>query len=135
MTAGELMVHETKSIEPGARALDALSMMRQSGIRHLLVVEAGRLVGVLSTRDFRKILEWARPDGQVPNVSVTSVAELMTPRERLVTGTPETPLVEVARHLADRKIGCLPILDASGRPVGILTTTDVIRALARLAGF
>ncbi|MEX2206476.1 MAG: CBS domain-containing protein, partial [Myxococcota bacterium] len=43
-----------------------------------------------------------------------------------------TPLAEAADRMADRRIGCLPVVDASGRLAGLLSETDVPRALATL---
>jgi RNA polymerase-binding transcription factor DksA len=46
------------------------------------------------------------------------------------TATAETPLAEAADRMADRRIGCLPVVDDDGRLAGILTETDALRALA-----
>ena len=62
-----------------------------------------------------------------------TVGEIMSPTTELVTGTPDMSLREVARTMVWRKIGCLPILDGDGRPLGILTQQDVMVALLESA--
>jgi CBS domain-containing protein len=56
------------------------------------------------------------------------VKEVMT--TELVTTTPDTPLVEAARLMAHRKLGCLPVLE-EGRLVGILTEGDFVLLAAK----
>ena len=57
-----------------------------------------------------------------------SVKEVMT--SDVITTTPDTPLVEAARVLAERKMGCLPVVK-DGRLVGILTEGDFVAMVAR----
>lgn len=110
----------------------ALAIMRQEDIRHLLVLDGERLVGVVSNRDYRRILERARPDGSVQHVPDLRVTEIMTPEDQLVTARPDTPMLDVAKLITARKVGCIPVLDARDRPIGILTQKDVLAALVDL---
>jgi len=132
------MTADPVSIHPGASALAALESMIERGIRHLPVVEAGRVVGVISINDLRAALpvpvglrEGVRPrDRQVAREY--AVGELMTHFPELVH--PETPLENAARRMADRRIGCLPVVDGRRRIVGMLSSTDALRALATSLG-
>jgi CBS domain-containing protein len=96
---------------------DVYSRMRLDGIRHMPVVDDhGRLVGVLSDRDV--LLAWSRgPD--TPVASFMSRQAHFTTRDALATDA-------AARLLHDR-IGCLPVVDARGVVVGIVTETDFLR--------
>jgi len=122
------------SIDPGASALAALESMIERGVRHLPVVESGRVVGVISINDLRAALpvpvglrEGVRPrDRQV--VGEYAVGELMTHFPEVVH--PETPLESAAQRMAERRIGCLPVVDGRQRIVGMLSNTDALRALA-----
>jgi acetoin utilization protein AcuB len=125
------MARDPVTVPPDARILSALAIMRNWGVRHLLVVEDDRLVGVLSNRDYRKVLERVGPDGTIRGVHDVTVAEIMTPGEQVITAAPETPLREVAALVVSRGIGCLPLVDPAGRPVGILSQKDVLAGLLR----
>ena len=63
----------------------ALALMREHDIRHLLVMDGPRLAGVLSNRDFRKLLEHVDADGVIRRFRETPVADIMTPGARIVT--------------------------------------------------
>jgi CBS domain-containing protein len=96
--------------------------MRAEGIRHVLVLDGGTLVGIASNRDIRG----HTPD-QPGDVSArTPIARLMT--ESPITVSAQTSLTEAARAMLDRKIGALPVTDDL-RLVGILTRSDALEAL------
>lgn len=108
------------TVAPDDTLLMAHRMMSDHDIRHLPVVSAGRLVGVLSERD---VVTWSghgRP---------MHVADAMTPEPYVVSVT--TPLHEVARHMARRKLGCAVVVQDE-RVVGVFTTVDALRVLADL---
>lgn len=132
MNAQDRMSRDLRSVPPSLSVWSALAIMRQEDIRHLLVMEGERLVGVVSNRDYRRILERARPDGSVQHVPDLRVTEIMTPQGQLVTARPDTPMLDVAKLIITRKVGCVPVLDARDRPIGILTQKDVLAALVDL---
>lgn len=132
MTARECMTTDLKTVPPDLNVWSALAIMNQGDIRHLLVMDNDRLVGVLSNRDYRRILEQARPDGSVQHIRDYSVGQIMTRKEHLVTVGPDTPLLAVAERIVSRRIGCVPVVDSSDRPIGMLTQKDVMAALINL---
>lgn len=103
----------------------AHSVMRQHGVRHLPVLEAGKLVGVLSQRDLH-LVETLRD----VNPATTTVDEAMT-SDVYITG-PDAPLDEVASQMAEHKYGSAVIVER-GKVVGMFTTVDALNALATLA--
>jgi CBS domain-containing protein/RNA polymerase-binding transcription factor DksA len=118
-----------------ASALEALDLMVRRGIRHLPVVDGeSRVVGVLSLDDLRAALPIAVSLRTPPSASERELArdwrvgEVMTHAPETVTS--ETPLAEAADRMADRRIGCLLVVDEDGRLGGILSETDALRALA-----
>jgi CBS domain-containing protein len=116
-------------------ALSAHERMVRHGIRHLPIVDAERrVVGVLAIDDLRSAL----PVGanlRGPLDAATRDAEAGWTVGDLMTHSPDTlgpddSLQLAAERMADRRIGCLPIVDGAGRVAGILSETDVLRALA-----
>jgi acetoin utilization protein AcuB len=116
------MTRQPATVAPDSSIAAALGRMRSAEIRHLLVVEADRLVGIVSHRDWRRVQARESPDGWESQV----VARIMT--EDPVTVAPETPVTVAARVLLERKIGCLPVRDGEAI-VGIFTTSDALDAL------
>ena len=115
--------------------LDAVLMMRRSELRHIPILEAGRLVGILTDRDVARfapsILVTVSPQDYNRVFEETSVAKVMT--RKLVNTTPDAPLAEAVHLIYSLKLGCLPVLE-SGRLVGIITVVDMLRALHDLIG-
>jgi acetoin utilization protein AcuB len=102
----------------------AHKMMREHHIRHLPVLDAGVLVGIVSDRDlyFIETLRDVDPDD-------VTVEDAMTPNPDFVAV--DTPLREVAAQMAETKHGSAIVLDGD-RVVGIFTTVDALRALIAL---
>ena len=121
MRLREIMTTEVVSIGPDDAANTAWSRMEREGIRHLVVTEGTRLLGVLSERDLG-----GRHGGAVRSGRV--VRDLMTPQ--VAVATPATTLRQAANLMRGRLIGCLPVVD-NGRVVGIATATDVLDELGR----
>lgn len=126
------MTREVITASPSTTLAQALALTRAHRIRHLPVVEGGRLVGLVSDRDLRLALP---PPGTVPEeerrrlLETKTVAEFMV--RDVVTISPRAPIEEAAALLARHKIGCLPVIE-DGRLAGILTETDVLHAFVEL---
>src|SRR5579863_1999586 len=95
--------------------------MRSHGVRHLPVLDGGKLAGILSQRD-ALLVETLRD----VDPATTPVEEAMSTDVYVVS--PNTPLEEVAGAMADHKYGCAVVVD-DDRVVGIFTTVDALRAL------
>jgi acetoin utilization protein AcuB len=99
--------------------------MRGWGIRHLPVLEGGKLVGILSQRDALLVETLRDVDpAKVP------VEDAMTSDVYLVS--PDAPLGEVASAMAEHKYGCAVVMNGT-HLTGIFTTIDALRALITLA--
>ena len=102
----------------------ASEYMRKLHVRHLPVLKAGKLIGVVSDRDINLVLTFAEEEAlSLP------VEEALTP-DPFFTST-DAPLREVAAKMAEKKYGCALIVDG-GSLVGIFTEVDAYRALAEL---
>jgi acetoin utilization protein AcuB len=121
-TVARYMSARSVTIASRRTLAEAHEIMRDHGVRHLPVVDDGRLVGLVSQRDLY-LLETLRG----VDAGRETVAEAMT-REPFAVH-PDAPVDEVAREMADRKYGCAVVADGSGL-VGVFTTVDALRALA-----
>jgi acetoin utilization protein AcuB len=101
----------------------ASAIMREHGIRHLPVLDAGELLGLLSIRDVHLI-------ETLPDVDPTkvSVEEAMSAEPYAVA--PDTPLRDVVATMAEHKYGSAVVMEHD-RVVGIFTTIDALRVLAQ----
>lgn len=106
---------------PETTVTRAIDLMKECGVRHLPVVSAGRIVGVISERDLRQAELLAE-------AMVLNVSDYMTPRPFCVP--PASPLGAVVREMFRNRWGCAVVCDAEMRVRGIFTTTDALELLA-----
>lgn len=131
MRVKDWMTKEPMTVSGATPLIEAYRILHEYEFRHLPVTREGRLVGIISNRDVgERVLE--RVDrGELP---VSGVVEDVMTRD-VYTATPETKLEDAALLLHNQKISALPVVDAESRLVGILTTNDLLEALAAvLAG-
>lgn len=119
MQISQIMTTEVEGIAPVASAADARNLMKSRGIRHLVVRQGGRVVGVISQRDL---------GGTRGSVPAGTVGELMT--TDVVTVAPDATLRDAANLLRGHRIGCLPVLDGPSL-AGIVTISDVLDVIGR----
>ncbi len=116
MLVSELMSNDVLTIAADAPLSQASAEMRLGRVRHLPVVDGkGTLVGLLSHFDVMKTL--LRGKG-------TQVADAMS--VRLVTLREDALAADAAKLMRSRKVGSMPVIDAKGRLVGLLTEADFV---------
>ena len=132
MLVRDVMTPGPFTVRPSMSVFDARAEMARRRIRHLLVTDdAGVLVGLVTDRDIRSALPSAATSLSVWEINYLlarlTMGEVMT--HAVITIDPERDVREAARIMIDHKIGSLPVL--TGRQiVGVLTDTDLLRALA-----
>jgi IMP dehydrogenase len=108
------VISDPHTIAPGASLADARAETERLGVSGLLVVDdGGRLLGILTTRDLR-----AGSGGG-------TVAEHMTPLDRLVTGEPGITPADALALLHRHRIEKLPLAGEDGRVAGMVTLRDL----------
>jgi acetoin utilization protein AcuB len=123
MTIASCMTPAPVTIRCGQSLAEALELMRDRHVRHLPVVDRGRIVGLLSDEDALRLM--ANKKAVDPEVLTTCQA--MSP-EPLVVG-PDEPVGEVARGMAERGVGSAIVMEGTTL-LGVFTTTDALRLLA-----
>jgi CBS domain-containing protein len=121
----DIMTRDVVTLSPTHSFGEAVGIMANRPYRHILVVRPdGRLAGVISDRDLlRKIA--ASTDWKSKTVE-----EVMT--QQVLTVTPQTSLSVAAQEIVARRINCLPVIDEKDRVCGIVTSTDLLKALGQI---
>ncbi len=106
------------TIQPSASLAAAIEMMRRTGVGSLLVVdESRRVVGLLTARDVR----FVAPDAPI------TVADRMTPRERLIISRDAIDAAAAETQMRTHKIKKLPIVRDDGTLAGLITARDLLK--------
>ncbi len=115
------MTHSVHTIAVDKTLAAAHELMRRHNIRHLPVLQRGKLKGIVTQRDLTLVetLKGVDPSG-------VTVDDAMT--EDVLSVSPRAPLAEVARKMAHEKFGCAVVIEA-GHVVGIFTGIDSLRTL------
>jgi len=117
------MITEVITASPEDTVEDAIQLMRRFSIRHLPIVENGKLVGLVTESNLRAYLSSEKL--QLPLKEIM----ILNP----ITIDPETSIDEAARIIYKYKIGGLPVI-TEGKLVGIITITDILEAFIELMG-
>ena len=121
MRVADRMTPNPRVVRLGDSLAVARLIMQTERFRHLPVVERKRVLGVITDRDVRQ---------HAAHLDETLVESVMTADP--VTVSPDTTVEEAASLMLVRSIGCLPVAQNGGL-VGIITTTDLLRALLDIA--
>ena len=147
MKVKEIMVKDVASISPETGADEALDLLEKMQISGLPVIDGnGKLVGMFTEKD---ILSYILPSyiervgrfiyeenpkstkKKFKELSKIKVRQLM--RKDVVTTTEDTTLCEVARVMLTQKARRIPVVDKSGKVVGIVARCDILKAFAKEA--
>ena len=109
---------------------EAEKVFKSKKFRHIPIVSAaGQLVGIVSDRDFiGRVLVGPSPQ---KNANASLIRERMV--TNILTARPQTEIRAIAEVMIAHHIGCLPIVEESGALVGILTRSDILRAIVNHA--
>lgn len=129
----EIMMGSPVTLRPDDSLHLANDLISLGRIRHIPIVDNGKLLGVLSDRDLigkaaGRILK-LRGRRQSALLKTISIKEVM--RRRVLSVEPDTPIAEAAELMAKNKISCLPVL-SDGNLVGLVTTNDILRYVQAL---
>ncbi|MCB0324175.1 MAG: CBS domain-containing protein [Bdellovibrionales bacterium] len=125
--AGEIASRPVQSIPPTMTVRASLELFKECRFRHMPVVDTdGSMRGIVSDRDLLR--ELAEGEG---DASQRQVSDIM--QTRVLTAHADTPMRELARVLFRERIGAMPVVDEEGKLTGIVTRSDILRALVERA--
>jgi CBS domain-containing protein len=112
---------EIYSIAPDAKVIEALQLMAQRDVGALIVMEGGKLVGILSERDYaRKVILHGKSSQDVP------VREIMTPE--VITVEPSHTVEQCMALVTKRRIRHLPVCE-NGKLIGVVSIGDLVKEM------
>lgn len=127
-----LMTEAVLSIDVGETAGEVLRQFAAYPVHHMPVVDAGRVVGMLSSADLMKLDAFLPRRGQSATDYLNQHVKLETLMQRpAVTITANDTVEHAAALMASKGIHALPVVDDRGFLVGIISTTDIINAALR----
>jgi len=118
MRAEQVMSANVHTVNRQSTLEQAGDRMRRHGIHHLVVLDAGVVVGIVTAEGVR----WGEAEG------IARIEDVMD--RRVVSAPPRLPVEQIARLLNDQRTGALPICDGR-RLVGIVTTRDLVGMIGR----
>ncbi|GCD79344.1 CBS domain-containing protein [Schleiferia thermophila] len=125
-----IMTSQVHTIEVNQHLAEAERIIKKHKIRHLPVVEKGKIVGMLSLTDLLRVSFADAVTGNEFNPEVYdlfTIDQLMS--RQLLTLRPEDTVKIAGEIFVKNQVHALPVVDDSGKVVGILTTTDLIKFL------
>ncbi|MCA1688783.1 MAG: CBS domain-containing protein [Actinobacteria bacterium] len=131
------MTRNLVTLSPEASVAEALTLCRGRRIRHIPILEERRLVGIVSDRDLRDASPALGDPERANALQKLQVRDVMT--REVITADPLDPIENAAQLMYEHKINALPVVDegssvAEEELLGIVTSSDVMRALVMLAG-
>jgi acetoin utilization protein AcuB len=128
------MTQDLVTLSPEASVAEALTLCRERRIRHIPILEEGRLVGIVSDRDLRDASPALGDADRASTLQEIRLGDVMT--REVSTADPQDPIENAAQEMYELKIGSLPVVaeEDEEKLLGIVTSSDVMRALVMLAG-
>ena len=135
------MTRNLVTLSPEASVAEALTLCRERRIRHIPIVEEGRLVGIVSDRDLRDASPALGDAERASALQETRIGDVMT--REVIMADPQDSIENAAQEMYEHKIQSLPVIaeepvvdeaSAVAELLGIITSSDVMRALIMLVG-
>jgi IMP dehydrogenase len=111
------VIQHPHTVSPETKLGEVQRLMHEKGVSGFPVVDAqGKLAGMVTSRDMWYIEDEATP-----------VSAIMTPRDKLATGTPQTSFEDALKILYTQRIEKLPLVDSNGKLAGLITKQDIVK--------
>lgn len=133
LTARHLMTAHPVTVSPDETIQVALERFTESNIRHLPVIEDGKIIGILSDRDVTGATAASLPElledpDRARRQLLTSVRSVYS--SDIISVTPEASLEDILSVILEEKVGAVPVVEErDAKLVGIVSYVDILKAL------
>lgn len=128
MTIQDIMSSDVVTVTPGTALMEIRKLLHQRGFHHLLVVEDEKLQGVISDRDVLRalspFLDTRSETARDVRTLTKDARDIM--RDDPITVAPDANIEDAAQVLLENSISSLPVVDDTGKLLGIVTTKDLL---------
>ena len=136
MFVANRMTKNPITVTPETKVDEAAVLMKKHHFRRLPVVEDGKLVGFLNDKDIMRVAP--SPATTLSKYEITSLLAKMCIRDIMqkdvISVNEEATIEEAALIMCNNKIGGLPVVSSVGAVVGVITETDIFKALVDVMG-
>jgi len=129
MKAEDLMTKKPLFAEPDTKITDIMDMMMDKDIRHVPVVRSGELVGMISDRDLHHTFNLLRESATEAKAFLNKAAADIMQGDVFHVEEEDT-MEQIASLLVEQRVGAVPVTDADGQLVGIVSYVDILREIA-----
>jgi len=130
VTLSGIMTARVVTVEPDDRLEVVKKIFDSVKFHHLLVVEDGKLRGVISDRDLLRALSpyLGTPSENARDIATLGkrVHQIMT--RRPVTLPPEASAADAVKVFLQQRVSCIPVVDAASKPLGIVSWRDLLKS-------
>jgi CBS domain-containing protein len=149
MLVKDVMSKNVITISPEDSISDAIEKMAKNNISGLIVVEGEKVVGVISESDVLKVFKSEIPEIEVSTSPTLSIFMILEKGAKMISEMkkigklkvkdlmskkvfyvkPEDTILEAARIMSKKDVRRLPVIDKNGKLVGVISRTDILKAL------
>jgi CBS domain-containing protein len=151
MLVKDIMSKNVITISPEASISEAVEKMANNNISGLIVVEEGKVIGVISESDILKILSSEVPQlktstnvtlsililleggvkmiKEMKKIGKLKVKDIMS--KKVFSIRPEDTIIEAARIMSKKDVRRLPVIDENNKLVGVISRTDILKSLVK----
>lgn len=125
----QIMTKEVIAANPNNKFSQVFQFFSERSINHMPVVDGGKLLGIISNKDlmrhlYKHVVVQKKTDIAALDAEL-KLTDIMT--KNIVTAQEDMPVVEVKEMFGKAPFNCLPILNAEGNIVGIVTPKDIMK--------
>ncbi len=135
MTLADIMTTTVVTVSMDDNLRDIRQIFDRYRFHHVVVVEDGKAVGIISDRDVLKHLSpfIGKLSERAQDVDCLNRRAHQIMTRRLMHASPEMPISDALALMIQNDISCLPVLDGNGKCLGVVTSRDMLRWCTRCA--
>lgn len=135
MLARDYMTKNVVTVHPDDFLIDVRKRMLEEGMRHVPVVDDGKLAGIISLNTIRDAAPSKATDLSIHEIhyllSKMRIRDVM--KKEVITCGPDDHVEDIAKIMQNKRIGAVPVVE-QGRLLGVLTNDDMFRILMKILG-